>query len=179
MRRGRRWRAPLLRQALALLVPVFGLAGVAVFRAGVSLEKPGPRHGDLVGAVRVLFQDVAGDIVGPCLDIDRLLCPDGARTCDQENRDRNAGGELLRKHAFTSQTCWAACPGFEATSFRAHYYIFGKKRPSLTAAAGAVGRVSEAEPAIFPSATNGGLRCAPPAYERHGSAVTGARGGGR
>src|SRR5207244_7621038 len=117
----------------------------------------------LVCAVRVLFQDVAGDIVGPCLDIDRLLCPDGARTCDQENRDRNAGGELLRKHAFTSQTCWAACPGFEVTSFRGDYYCFENKGPSLTAAAEAVGRVSEAEPAIFPSAINGGLRCAPPA----------------
>src|SRR5207302_9364736 len=141
MRRGRRWRASLFRQALALLVPVFGLAGIPVLRAGMRLEKPGPRHGDLVGAVRVLLQYVARDIVGPCLDIDRLLCPDGARTCDQENRDRNAGGELLRKHAFTSQTCWAACPGFEVTSFCGDYYCFENKGPSLTAAAEAVGRV--------------------------------------
>jgi hypothetical protein len=41
----------------------------------VPLEKPVPRDGDLVGAVGVLFQDVARDVAGPVLDIQRFLRP--------------------------------------------------------------------------------------------------------
>src|SRR4029077_11849934 len=55
----------LKRLALALLVPVGGLAHIAVLRAGsVTLEKAVPGDGDLVGAVRVLFQHVARDVAG-------------------------------------------------------------------------------------------------------------------
>src|SRR5213082_1323399 len=71
--------------ALALLVPVARLARVAVFRAGgVPLEKAVPRDGDLVGAVRVFFQDVARDVAGPVLDIQRLFRPHDRRKPNQE-----------------------------------------------------------------------------------------------
>jgi hypothetical protein len=88
----------LLRQALALLVPVFGLAGIPVLCAGVRLEKPGPRHGDLEGAVRVFFQDLAWHVVGPLLDIDRLLRLDRCREGDQQRRRSHDCGEPLQQH---------------------------------------------------------------------------------
>src|SRR5439155_27116909 len=98
MRRGRRWRAPLLRQALALLVPVFGLAGVAVFRAGMRLEKSGPRLGDLIGAVRVLLQDVTGNVVGPIVDVERLLRLDGRGKPGQQSRRGDHRGKPVQTH---------------------------------------------------------------------------------
>src|SRR5215467_8245322 len=73
------------RLALALLVPEGRLARVAVLRAGrVPLEEAVPGDGDLVGAVRVLFQHVARDIAGPVLDIEGLFRSRGNRKADQE-----------------------------------------------------------------------------------------------
>src|SRR5437660_1144256 len=93
----------LQRLALALLVPEAGLARIAVFRAGrVPLEKAVPRDGDLVGAVRVLFQHVARDVAGPGFNIQQLLRPEGERITDQEDRDRKARREPVRKHGVTS-----------------------------------------------------------------------------
>src|SRR5947207_14174100 len=93
----------LQRLALALLRPEGGLARIAVFRAGrVPLEKAVPGDGDLVGAVGVLFQHVARDVAGPILDIQRLLRPEGERITDQEDRDRKARREPVRKHGVTS-----------------------------------------------------------------------------
>src|ERR1700730_14781846 len=93
----------LQRLALAFLVPKAGLAGVAVLRAGsVALEKPVPGDGDLVGAVRVLFQDVARDVAGPVLDSQRFLRPYDRRKADQKEDDGKPRGQPLRGHDPTS-----------------------------------------------------------------------------
>ena len=65
---------------------------------GVPLEKPVPRDGDLVGAVGVLFQDVARDVAGPVLDIQRFLRPYDGRKADQKKDDGEPRGPPVRNH---------------------------------------------------------------------------------
>jgi len=55
-----------------------------------------------VGAVRVLFQQVARDVAGPILDIQRLLRRGYRRTADQKNDDGEPRCAPVRKHGVTS-----------------------------------------------------------------------------